>query len=278
MAHPTLAFIGGGNMARSLVSGLVADGWPQDTLWVADPDPSQLKRLLGHFKAVNTTADNDRAASQADVVLMAVKPQALRSVARALTTTVQAHRPLIVSVAAGIRATDLNRWLGGGLAVVRCMPNTPALVRSGATGLHANLCVSPDQRELVEQILRAVGLTIWVHDEALLDTVTALSGSGPAYFLMVMEAMEQAGVGLGLASEDARRLTLQTALGTARLALAERDDVTTLRARVTSPGGTTERAVAELDQGGLRQLFERALRAAARRARELADEFAEEQA
>ncbi len=277
MAHLSLAFIGGGNMARSLVGGLVADGWPQDALWIADPDPIQRGRLLRHFNAVNTTSDNDRAASHADIVLMAVKPQVLRSVAHALTTTVQAHRPLILSVAAGIRATDLNRWLGGDLAIVRCMPNTPAVVRSGATGLHANPFVSPDQREVAEQILRAVGLTIWVHDETLLDTVTALSGSGPAYFLMVMEAMEQAGVGLGLSLEDAHRLTLQTALGTAKLALAERDDVATMRARVTSPGGTTERAVAELDQGGLRPLFERALRAAALRARELADEFAKEQ-
>ncbi len=276
MIRHTIAFIGGGNMARSLIGGLVAGGWSEDKLLVSDPDPAQRELLVKQYAGVRAFSDNTQAAHRASVVLMAVKPQVLKSVAQALAATVQARRPLIVSIAAGIRAADLERWLGGELAMVRCMPNTPALVQSAATGLYANPHVTREQRTTAETILRAVGETLWVEDEALLDAVTALSGSGPAYFLLVMEAMEQAGQKLGLPPGTARRLTLQTALGTAKLAMAGEDDPGTLRARVTSKGGTTERAIAELERGDLRGLFDGALTAAAQRARELADEFAEE--
>jgi pyrroline-5-carboxylate reductase len=275
-AESTIAFIGGGNMARSLVGGLTAQGWPQDRLWVADPDPTQRKLMLDHYPRVHLTEDNKLAVDAAGVLVMAVKPQLSRSVAQGLASTVQQHRPLVISIVAGIRAADLERWLGGKLALVRCMSNTPALVQSAATGLYANPYTSHEQRATAERILKAVGLTLWIDDEALLDAVTALSGSGPAYFLRVMEALESAGVQLGLSPEAARALTLQTALGTAQLALTSGDDPATLRARVTSKGGTTEQALAVLERGGLEPLFASALSAAARRARELADHFAEE--
>jgi pyrroline-5-carboxylate reductase len=262
-------------MARALIGGLRADGWPASSLWVADPDPDQRQSLLDRYPAVQVGADNNEAAKAADVVLLAVKPQVLKPVAQALAECVQLSSPLIVTIAAGIRTVDLERWLGGNLAIVRCMPNTPALVRSAATALYANARVAPDQRAAAEMILNAVGITLWIEDEALLDAVTALSGSGPAYFLLVIEAMERAGVKLGLTAEVARQLTLQTALGTARLALAEPIEPAVLRARVTSKGGTTERAIAELEGGRLKILFEHALAAAAKRAGELARDFAE---
>ncbi len=276
MTQPCIAFIGGGNMACSIIGGLVAGGWPQDKLWVADPDSAQRQLLLKQHPELHASEDNAQAAKEAAIVLMAVKPQVLRPVAQALSATIQAYKPLIVSIVAGIRGAELERWLGGGLAVVRCMPNTPALVQAAATGIYANERVTHEQRAMAERILGAVGMTAWIEDERQLDTVTALSGSGPAYFLLIMEAMERAGVQLGLTPEIARQLTLQTAFGTAKLALDSRDDASTLRARVTSKGGTTERAIAELEEGKLHRLFARALAAAADRARELADQFAEE--
>jgi pyrroline-5-carboxylate reductase len=275
MTRPIIAFIGGGNMARSLVTGLIAGGFPPDRLWVADPDSVQRELILEQFAGVHVTPDNDRAAIVGTVVLMAVKPQVLRPVAQDLMEAIQVRAPLILSIAAGVRAGDLERWLGGRLAVVRCMPNTPALVRNAATGMYANFRVSKQQRAAAEMILGAVGETVWLEDEELLDTVTALSGSGPAYFLLVMEAMEQAGAKMGLAPETARRLVLQTALGAAKLAHEGREDLAVLRARITSTGGTTERAT-ELEKSNLLEIFERAVNAAAQRARELGDQLAGE--
>lgn len=269
----TIAFIGGGNMARSILGGLLAEGGAPERLWVADPAPDQLARLREAHPGLHTTGENAEAASAADVVVLAVKPQVMREVAVALAAPLQARRPLVVSIAAGIRSRDLDRWLGGGLPIVRCMPNTPALVRSGASALYANSATSPKQRQLAERIMRAVGLTLWLEDEALLDAVTAVSGSGPAYFFLVMEIMEQAGVELGLPREAARLLTLETAFGAAKLALESREDAATLRARVTSKGGTTEAALEVLEAGGLQGLFSRALAAAARRSGELAEQL-----
>lgn len=269
MHQRTIAFIGGGNMARSLISGLIADGYGADRIWVTDPAEAKLAELHDHF-SVRTTASNIEAASAADVVVLAVKPQVLKGVAEALAATVQATKPLVISIAAGVRERDIQRWLGGGIAIVRTMPNTPALVQSGATALYANPAVSDEQHNLAESILRAVGLTVWVKDEALMDTVTALSGSGPAYFFLVMEALEKAAVQLGLPQDTARLLTLQTAFGAAKMALESSEDAVTLRARVTSPGGTTERAIAVLEQNRIREIFEEALRAAHARSQELA--------
>ena len=270
---PTLAFIGGGNMAFSLIGGLRADHVAAERIRVAEPR-AEARASLGQQFGVATFATPEEAVAGSSVWILAVKPQVLPEVAQSLATLAQTQRPLVLSIAAGIRSADLERWLGGNLPVVRTMPNTPALLRSGATGLYANAQVSAGQRAIAESILRTAGLTLWVEDEALMDAVTAVSGSGPAYFFLVMEAMQRAGEQLGLPADSARLLTLQTALGAARMALESSDDPATLRQKVTSPGGTTEAAIRSLQQAGLEQSFAEALRAAAQRAHELADQFA----
>lgn len=270
MKTTPVAFIGGGNMARSLIGGLIADGCDPDNFWVSDPNEVQRESLRNHF-GVHVSADNNESLARARVVVLAVKPQILQEVAAGLAATVQAKKPLVISIAAGVREPDLRRWLGGEIALVRTMPNTPAVVGSAATALFANTWVSEEQRQLAESIMRAVGLTVWLQNEDLLDGVTALSGSGPAYFFLVMEALEQAGIKLGLSPEIARLLTLQTAFGAAKMALESAESPAVLRVRVTSPGGTTERAVAVLNMGGLEALFVEALDAACRRSRELGD-------
>ena len=272
MTDSRLAFIGGGNMARSLIGGLIADGWEPGLICVADPDERQMETLAARFP-IDTTRDNQAAAEQADALVLAVKPQIIGEVARALAPAVSRQRPLVISIAAGIRETALRNWLGEDTAIVRAMPNTPALVQSGATALYANPGVSEDQRNLAESILRAVGLALWVEDEALMDAVTALSGSGPAYFFLFMEALQSAGKQLGLSEETARLLTLQTAFGASKMALESSDDAATLRRRVTSPGGTTERAIEVLQQHDFEAMVRQALEAATERSRELANEF-----
>ncbi len=266
-----ISFIGGGNMARSLIGGLIAGGHDPSRIWVAEPDASQREFLRGRH-GVHTDPDNLTAIAAADIVVLAVKPQILRGVAEQLAPALQARAPLVISVAAGVRERDLRRWLGGGrLALVRTMPNTPALVGSAASALFANEFVTEDHRQLAESLLRAVGVTVWVDDETLLDTVTALSGSGPAYFFLVMEALEQTALALGLDEDKARLLTLQTAFGAAKMALESAESPATLRVRVTSPGGTTERALGVLREGGLEALLAKALEAARQRSRELGD-------
>ncbi len=207
----------------------------------------------------------------AQVVVFAVKPQVLQRVATEVASVVQQEKPLVISIAAGIREESLDSWLGGKIALVRAMPNTPALIQTGATVLHANLAASEEQRNQAETILRAVGLVRWVNDEQLMDAVTALSGSGPAYFFLVMEAMESAGVAMGLDQECAHLLTLQTALGAARMAIESRDSPAQLREKVTSPGGTTECALKTFEEGKLRELFATALTNARDRSYELSD-------
>jgi pyrroline-5-carboxylate reductase len=267
-----ITFIGGGNMARSLIGGLIADGASARNLRVSDVDAAQLDRLRAQF-GVATFSGNVDAVGDARVVVFAVKPQVVRSVALELGSVLERSRPLVVSIVAGLREADLQRWLGYDAAIVRAMPNTPALVQSGASVLHANARVSDAQRALAESILRAVGLTLWLDDEHHMDAVTALSGSGPAYFFLVMELMEQAGVQLGLPAQSARLLTLQTAFGAAKMALESPEDAATLRRRVTSPGGTTEQALKVFEQNNLARTFADALAAAQRRARELGDQL-----
>jgi len=268
--NQTIAFIGAGNMARSLIGGLIADDYPPQALLVSDPLDSQRHALQQHF-AIQTSHDNQHAAEYADIVVLAVKPQVMQAVATDLAPIIQRQQPLVVSIAAGIRTTTLDRWLGGQTTLVRCMPNTPALLQAGATGLYANPQVSAVQRQAAESIMRAVGLTIWVEDETLLDSVTALSGGGPAYFFLVIEALENAGVAMGLERGQARLLALQTAFGAAKMALESDESPAELRAHVTSPGGTTERAIAKLQEGGLETLFSEALAAARERCEELSD-------
>lgn len=267
---PTLAFIGGGNMARSLIGGLVADQFDADHIWVSDPHAEGLDRLRAEF-GIHTTSSNTEAVQQADVVVLAVKPQVLREMAYGITEVIQSKKPLVISIAAGVREADINRWLGDNLAIVRTMPNTPALVKSGATALYANPQVDDRQHELAETVMRSVGVTLWVDREEQLDAVTALSGSGPAYFFLFMEHLEKAARELGLPADAAHLLTLETALGAARMALSSKEGVTELRQRVTSPGGTTEKALEQFQAGKLDALVQKALNAACERSRELAD-------
>ena len=272
MNDASLTFIGGGNMAASLVGGLIADGWDPARIRVADPDPGRREHIAARHQ-VATTPDNQAAVSNADVVVLAVKPQVMAAVTQDLAAGIAQQQPLVITIAAGIRQSTLRDWLGADTAIVRAMPNTPALVQSGATALYANTAVSDGQRSLAESILRAVGLVIWVEDETLMDAVTALSGSGPAYFFLFIEALQAAGEELGLPAGTARLLALQTAFGAARMALESSDDAATLRHHVTSPGGTTERAIGILQDGGLAELISRAVKGAAERSRELAEEF-----
>ncbi len=272
MKKSKIGFIGGGNMAASLIGGLISDGFSAANITVAEPTAARREELAAQF-GVQTTADNSELTSTVDVVVLAVKPQVLREVCTGIAASLKDCAPLLLSIAAGIRVTDIDRWLGGNCAVVRSMPNTPSLLKSGATALFANSRVSTAQHELAEGIMRAVGLTLWVDDETQLDAVTALSGSGPAYFFLLIEMLQQSGVKLGLPEESARLLALQTAFGAAKMALESPDDPAELRRRVTSPGGTTERAIGILEQGEIRALFEKALTGARDRAVELADQL-----
>lgn len=269
MSDTQIGFIGGGNMAASLIGGLIADGWDSQTIHVSDPDTARLNHLQERF-SLKTYSDNQAMLAHTSVVVLAVKPQLMAETIAPLASTISKQQPLLISVAAGISINNLSRWCADYKTIVRCMPNTPALVQSGATGLYADPAVNAQQRDLAETIMRAVGLTLWVDNEAQIDAVTALSGSGPAYFFYVMEAMEQAGVNLGLSADNARLLTLQTAFGASKMALESSDGPQSLREKVTSPGGTTERALNILQQGDLVQLFNEALSGAYERSQELA--------
>lgn len=268
MAEESITFIGGGNMAYSLVGGLIADGYQAERVHVADPDSAKRMDLANRFR-IHVHEDNREAVLRAAAVVLAVKPQVIKSVLEPLGPVLREQKSLVISIAAGVREPDISRWLGGQIAVVRTMPNTPALVRAGATALYANEYVSQNQRDLAESLLRAVGIIQWLDDETLLDIVTALSGSGPAYFFLLMETLEAAAIELGLPEQTARLLTLETALGAARMALESDEDPGRLRLRVTSPGGTTEAATRVLESGGAQKLFQRALQAATTRAGEL---------
>ncbi|MBP0047220.1 pyrroline-5-carboxylate reductase [Marinobacterium sp. AK62] len=269
--QPVIAFIGAGNMARAIIGGLLENGFAASSIWAAEPDAARLEDLAA--QGLNTTTDNQAAVAAADIVVLAVKPQIMKTVVNALAGAAQTHRPLFVSIAAGISLDALDRWLGGDAAVVRCMPNTPSLVQTGASGLFANARVSDLQREQATQVLEAVGVALWVQTEAELDIVTAISGSGPAYYFLMMEAMTAAGTRLGLSEETARGLTLQTALGAARMASSSDVDPTELRRRVTSPNGTTERAIKTFQAEGLEAMVEKAMTACRDRAVEMADEL-----
>lgn len=267
-----IAFIGGGNMATSIIGGLLKQGdLKASMIHVADPGEEQRQTLHKSFGVV-THADNLAAVAKADVVILAVKPQVMKQVLEPLQATLSKSQPLLISIAAGISMNSLKQW-SGCKALVRCMPNTPALLGLGATGLFGSADVSIDQRNLADSLLRAVGLTVWVKTEAEIDAVTAVSGSGPAYFFLLMEAMIDAGKQLGLSEQTATRLTLQTALGAGQMALNSEVSPAELRRRVTSPGGTTERAIAAFEDAALRDTVAKALRAASDRAAELSQQL-----
>ncbi|MDX1497597.1 MAG: pyrroline-5-carboxylate reductase [Salinisphaeraceae bacterium] len=272
--HKHITFIGGGNMAASLIGGLLQDGHPAERIAVVEPVEERRQWLSREFQ-IECQAETNL--SNTDVVVLAVKPQVLQTVAKNLAVAIQQNNVLVVSIAAGIRCEDMARWLGGHRSIVRCMPNTPALVQTGATGLYALDEVSSEQRRTAESVLRAVGLTLWVEEESLIDSITAISGSGPAYFFHFMEALQAAGQKLGLEPQKARLLTLQTALGAARMALESKEDLAELRRRVTSPGGTTERALQSMDAENFVDIVGRAAAAAAQRAAELADDLGADQ-
>ena len=263
-----IGFIGGGNMASSLISGLIASGHSPQQIWVSDINPDTLKSLASNLN-VNTSSSNDAVINEVDVVVLAVKPQVLSSVAKSAAALIQQKKLLVVSIAAGISQHSLSLWLGADTAIVRCMPNTPALVLTGATALHANAKVTAEQRNLAENIMRSVGIALWVEDESELDAVTAVSGSGPAYYFLLMEAMEKAALELGLSETTARLLVQQTALGAAKIALESSESPEQLRKRVTSPGGTTQQAIATFEQGGFTELVSKALHAARDRSIEM---------
>ena len=263
-----IGFIGGGNMASSLISGLIASGHSPQDLWVSDINPETLKVLADNLK-VNTSTNNDEIINAVDVIVLAVKPQILSSVAKNAATSIQRKQNLVVSIAAGISQHSLSQWLGDNIAIVRCMPNTPALVLTGATALHANAQVTTEQHDLAENIMRSVGIALWVNDESELDVVTAVSGSGPAYYFLLMEAMEKVAIDMGMSEITARLLVQQTALGAAKIALESSESPEQLRKRVTSPGGTTEQAIETFEQGGFTALVSKALHAARNRSIEM---------
>ncbi|MDY7116310.1 pyrroline-5-carboxylate reductase [Halomonas sp. SSL-5] len=267
-----VTFIGAGNMAGAIIGGMIDSGFAADAITATSPDDSMLAPLRERL-GIHTSTDNAAAVAEADVVVLAVKPQIMRQVCEDMRDAVQARRPLIVSVAAGLPAETLERWLGGDLPLVRCMPNTPSLVGAGAAGLYANANVDEAQRRLASELMEAVGLVEWVDDEGLLEAVTAVSGSAPAYFFLMFEAMEEAGANLGLPADTARRLAMQTAFGAAKMAMASDRSPAELKRNVMSPGGTTERAIEHLEQAGLRTALAEAMEACAARAREMADEL-----
>ena len=269
MDNQKIGFIGAGNMARSLIGGLISSGVKSKNLFATDPNDDIRSALTNDF-SIQTFADNQKLVDQCDVVVFAVKPQVLKTVATPLKAKESA---LYLSIAAGIPTESLNSWLGSDNAIVRAMPNTPSLVLSGASGLFANKHVTKEQKEVAESILRAVGVAIWVESEAQLDAVTALSGSGPAYFFMVMEAMEKAAEELGLPADTARLLAIQTGFGATKLALELDNTPEELRKMVTSPGGTTEQAIKTFEEQGLVEIFNKAMTAARDRAEELAKEL-----
>lgn len=261
-------------MANSLIGGLIADSGPENHILVSDPDTQKLGHLQKKF-SINTTSSN-LDTLEYEVIILAIKPQQLQAVCRQIAPELQKkarHKPLFISIAAGVRSEDIGRWLGGDQAIVRCMPNTPALLQCGATALYKNNETSDDQAELAETILNAVGITAWVSEETQLDAVTALSGSGPAYFFLMMEAMQAAGKDLGLDETTARSLTLQTALGAAQMATSSTDELVELRQRVTSKGGTTESAIQSFEDHNFRQIVKTAMQEACKKSKILGDEL-----
>ena len=277
-ASTKIAFIGGGNMAGSIIGGLLNSNWPAANLSVSDPLAERRRELAQRF-GLDVLEDNAQCAERGDVVVLAVKPQFLRPAVESISAVLQRQKPLVISIAAGIRGADILRWAGGPLALVRTMPNTPALVNAGISGLFANELVTEKQRDLAQTILRAVGETVWVKQESLLDAVTGVSGSGPAYFFKLMELMAASAVRHGLDPETANALAVQTAVGAATLAKHSAkhssEPPATLRRQVTSPGGTTEAALAKMEACGLDNAIQQGIAAAVTRSQQLADQHAE---
>ena len=266
-----IGFIGAGNMAYALIKGLLNNGFDANQINISDPNEELLRNRESELK-VSTYSDNASLLSNSDVIFFAVKPQVLSNVCLELKGIVKSKH-LFVSIVAGIRSSDINRWLGGNFALIRTMPNTPALFQSGVTGLFANELVDNEQKSLVSSILSSVGECFWVNEEKLIDAITAISGSGPAYFFLLMESMKQAGIALGLDEEIANSLSIQTAYGASLMANKTGKDSRTLRAEVTSPNGTTQSAIESFQDQNFEGIVANATRAAYDRARELSNEL-----
>ncbi len=271
MKYQKVAFVGGGNMTRAIVAGMIAGDYAAGNIMIAEPLAAQRDALSQDLPGVIVSADNNKTVSTAEIVLLAVKPQLLAGVCRQLAATIQATRPLIVSIAAGIHGADIDSWLGGDLAVVRVMPNQPALLRQGISGIFANEKTTQQQLVAARRIMSAVGAVIEVTTEADIDVVTAISGSGPAYFYLLIDMLAKTGKDLGLDEDVARALAIETAQGAVALAASSDVAMDTLIARVRSPGGTTAAALESLESQGVRDIFNIALTAARDRARDLAD-------
>jgi pyrroline-5-carboxylate reductase len=265
-----ISFIGGGNMATALIGGLAGKLTAAENIHVVDINADALQKLQQQF-GVTIAQQIDATIAQSDVIVLAVKPQQMKEVAARLQP--QVNSQLLLSIAAGIRAVDLSRWLNGHQAIVRTMPNTPALIGQGITGMVATAGVTDAQRNAADAIMRAVGATVWLSDEALIDPVTAVSGSGPAYVFYFIEAMQQAAQEMGLSAEQGTELAIATFVGASQLAAQATDPVSVLRERVTSKGGTTYAALTSMDSSGVKDAIVRAMKAAAARGRELGEEF-----
>lgn len=263
-----IAFIGCGNLSTSLVRGLLASGYPREKIWVTNRS-AEKNKILRDSLGIHAGENNHEAASHAEVIVLGVKPQQMQLLAKDLAAMVQEKKPLVISVAIGISTEMLSRWLGGDVVLVRSMPNTPAVVSAGASGLFANHQVTQTQKDFAESLHRAVGMAVWVDEESLINVVAAVSGSGPAYFFYMIEAMQTAAMKLGLPEKTASELALQTAVGAGRLALESDDDVVTLRRKVTSPKGTTEQAIKVFDERQLPGIIEAGMQATIARAQEL---------
>ena len=272
MKTRSIGFIGGGNMATSLMSGLIASGYAPEQIWVSDSNQNALQSHAEHLR-VNTSNTTSAIVPEVDVLVLAVKPQILKEICLEIAAEIQQHNVLVVSIAAGITQHSLANWLGSKTAIVRSMPNTPAMVLTGATALHANPNVSEEQKDLAENILRSVGLTLWLEDEAQMDSVTAISGCGPAYYFLLMEAMEQAALEIGLDEHSARLLIQQTALGAAKIALESSESPLQLRERVTSPGGTTQKAIQTFQEHDFVGIVSKAIHAAKERSIEMSKQL-----
>ena len=266
-----LAFIGSGNMANCIIGGLIKNGYPRDKITASDPNPNALNVLKEQFD-INTSTDNVESCQWAQIVILAVKPQIMKPVARGIAPALT-HKPLVISIAAGINSQQLQQWLGSDVPVIRVMPNTPALVQMGATGIYATTAVSRQQYDQAKAIFNTIGCTAHIEEESLIDAVTAVSGSGPAYFFLLMEAMVEAGVKQGLTRSTAESLTIQTALGAAELAKTSENSVAQLRRQVTSPGGTTEQAILYFQKSNFEQTVSGAMDACVERSRQLAEDF-----
>ena len=266
-----IGFIGAGNMAYALIKGLLNNGFNANQINISDSNEELLRNRESELK-VSTYSDNASLLSNSDVIFFAVKPQVLSNVCLELKGIVKSKH-LFVSIVAGIRSSDINRWLGGNFSLIRTMPNTPALFQAGVTGLFANELVDNEQKSLVSSILSSVGECFWVNEEKLIDAITAISGSGPAYFFLLMESMKQAGIALGLDEEIANSLSIQTAYGASLMANKTGKDSRTLRAEVTSPNGTTQSAIESFQDQNFEGIVANATRAAYDRARELSNEL-----